>query len=62
MPVAGFRKGDRVLTPAGKRGVVFRIKSRNPEVVVVDYADGERGTFRNTFRAGALRFDGRDPR
>lgn len=54
MPIAGFKKGQKVLTPSGHRAEVLsavRIKGR--EVVTVDYLDIARP--HREFDASALR-------
>lgn len=52
MPVSGFKKDDKVLTPAGKRAVVLWVNTRGSSTARVR---DENGTVR-VFRQAALRY------
>lgn len=45
MPVAGFKRGDYVRTPAGKKAIVVSTKTRGNHVANVEYSDGHRQMF-----------------
>lgn len=58
MPISGFKKGDKVITPAGRPGEILEIKKDGFALVECHEANG--GTFRRVFRQAALRWaDGR---
>jgi len=59
MPVSGFKRGDRVVTPAGREVTVVRVSPRGlgAECVEVRYDDGRNN---RKLRAASLRFARRD--
>jgi hypothetical protein len=59
MPISGFKTGDRVTTPGGRRALVVGVKRDGTERVLVELF-GHTQTFssghnRKTFDAAALR-------
>lgn len=45
MPVSGFKRGDYVRTPAGKKAIVVSTRRRGNAIASVEYSDGHRQTF-----------------
>ena len=61
MPVAGFKPGDPVLTPSGKRALVIKVVNRHPEKLMVRYVEAGWPSWTTeplrVFWANALRKD-----